>query len=52
MELLKDMGIAGFLFFLIKGLLWFVLFGLMYFGLIDKVRVRKIKSRISFRKSK
>lgn len=50
MELLEDIGIAGFLFFLIKGLLWIVLFALMYFGLIKKDTVQKIKSRFSFRK--
>lgn len=52
MELLKDIGLAGFLFFLIKGLLWIVLFALMYFGLISKDRVQKIKSKLSFRKRK
>jgi hypothetical protein len=51
-ELLKDIGIAGFLFFLIKGLLWIVLFLLVYFGWIDKDKVRKIKERLSFRKRK
>ncbi|MHC1774936.1 MAG: hypothetical protein AB9834_05925 [Lentimicrobium sp.] len=52
MELLKDIGIAGFLFFLIKGLLWIVLFLLVYFGLISKERVRLIKEKLSFRKKK
>jgi hypothetical protein len=52
MELLKDLGIAGFLFFLIKGLLWIVLFALVYFGLIDKDRARRIRSKFSFRKRK
>lgn len=52
MELLKDIGIAGFLFFLIKGLLWIVLFLLVYFGLIDKEKVRKIKEKLSFRKKR
>ena len=48
MEFLKDLGILGFLFFLIKGLLWIVLFLLVYFGLIDKEKVRKIKAKLSF----
>ncbi len=52
MELIKDIGIAGFLFFLIKGLLWIVLFLMVYFGWIDKEKVRKIKDRLSFRKRK
>lgn len=48
MEFLKDIGIAGFLFFLIKGLLWLVLFALMYFGVIDKEKVQRIKAKLSF----
>jgi len=52
MELLKDIGIAGFLFFLIKGLFWILLFSLVYFGLIDKEKAQKIKSKLSFRKRK
>jgi len=52
MEFLKDLGIAGFLFFLIKGLLWIVLFVLVYFGLIDKEKVRPIKAKMSFWKRK
>lgn len=52
MELLKDLGIAGFLFFLIKGLLWVVLFLLVYFGLVDKEKVNKIKAKLSFWKRK
>jgi hypothetical protein len=51
-ELLKDLGIAGFVFFLLKGLLWIVLFVLVYFGFIDKEKVRSIKARLSFRKRK
>ena len=52
MEFLRDIGIAGFLFFLIKGLLWIVLFILVYFGFIDNEKVRKIKDKLSFRKRK
>lgn len=52
MELLKDLGIAGFLFFLIKGLLWIVLFLVVYFGLVDKEKVRRIKAKLSIWKKK
>jgi hypothetical protein len=52
MELLRDIGIAGFLFFLIKGLLWIVLILLVYFGLINKEKARKIKAKSSFWKRK
>jgi hypothetical protein len=48
MEFIKDIGIAGFLFFLIKGLVWIVLFALVYFGLIDNERVRVLKAKMSF----
>ena len=52
MEFLKGLGIAGFLFFLIKGILWLVLFALVYFGLVKKERVRAIKSKLTFWKRK
>jgi hypothetical protein len=52
MELLKDLGIAGFLFFLLKGLLWIVLFLLVYFGLVDKEKVWRLKEKMSFWKKK
>jgi len=52
MELLKDIGIAGFLFFLIKGLLWILLFVLVYLGLIGKEKAQRIKSILSFWKRK
>jgi hypothetical protein len=48
MEFLKDLGIAGFLFFLLKGLLWIVLFLLVYSGLVDKEKVRRMKTRMHF----
>jgi hypothetical protein len=35
MEILKEIGIAGFLFFFIKGLLWKVFFLMVYFGVIN-----------------
>ena len=52
MEILKDIGIAGFLFFLIKGLLWILLFALVYFGWIGKEKAQRIKSKLSFWKRK
>ncbi len=52
MELLKDIGIAGFLFFLIKGMLWIILFVLVYFGWVDREKVRNIKTKMSFWKRK
>ncbi|MEM9052102.1 MAG: hypothetical protein AAGC47_08645 [Bacteroidota bacterium] len=52
MEFLKGLGIAGFLFFLIKGLLWLLLFALVYFGVIDKKKLKSIMGKISFWKKK
>ncbi|MBL7923073.1 MAG: hypothetical protein JNL88_02645 [Bacteroidia bacterium] len=52
MEILKDLGMAGFIFFLVKGLLWLLLFALVYFGWIDKEKVRSLKAKLSFRKRK
>jgi len=52
MEILKDLGIAGFFFFLIKGLVWIVLFLLVYFGIADKKKIQRLKNRISFRQRK
>jgi hypothetical protein len=52
MEILKDIGIAGFLFFLIKGLLWILLFAMVYFGWIGKEKAQRIKSKLSFWKRK
>jgi hypothetical protein len=52
MEFLRDLGIAGFLFFLIKGLLWLVLFALVYFGLIGKEKARRVKTKLMFWKRK
>ena len=46
METLKTLGIAGFLFFLIKGLLWLLLFALVARGVISKERVEGIKKRL------
>lgn len=46
METLKTLGIAGFLFFLIKGLLWLVLFALIAKGAVSKEKVDRIKSRL------
>ncbi len=52
MDLLRDIGIAGFLFFLIKGLLWVLLFFLVYFGLIKKEKAQKIKDKLFFWRKK
>lgn len=52
-ELLTDIGIAGFFFFLIKGLLWIVLFALVYFGVLDREKASAIKEKLKFwKKSK
>lgn len=52
MEFLKDIGIAGFLFFLIKGLLWLLLFALVYFGLVSKEKIETVKAKIFFWRKK
>ncbi len=46
MDALKTLGIAGFLFFLIKGLLWLLLFALVAKGVVSKERVAEIKKRL------
>ncbi|MFN8277433.1 MAG: hypothetical protein U0T84_08125 [Chitinophagales bacterium] len=51
MKLLTDIGMAGFLFFLVKGLLWLLLFALAYFGLVDKSKIAKWRQKLSFRKN-
>ncbi len=51
-EFFKNLGIWGFLFFLIKGCLWLVLFALVYFGLVDKEKAKSFKSKITFWKKK
>lgn len=48
MEFIKGLGVAGFLFFLIKGLMWMVVFALVYFGFIDKEKLRVLKAKLSF----
>jgi hypothetical protein len=50
MEFLQGLGVAGFLFFLIKGLLWLVAFALIYFGLIRKEKIDVIKEKMRFRR--
>ena len=42
MEWIKNIGMAGFLFFLIKGILWLVVFALIYFGLIKKEKIESL----------
>ncbi len=46
METLKTLGIAGFLFFLIKGLLWLLLLVLVAKGVVSKERVERFKKRL------
>ncbi|HQQ98519.1 MAG TPA: hypothetical protein PLX35_14710 [Cyclobacteriaceae bacterium] len=48
MELLKDLGLFGFLFFLIKGMVWLVLIALAYYGLISKEQMQRIRTRLRF----
>jgi len=43
MESLKAIGIAGFLFFLIKGLLWLVVFALVARGVVPKEKLDALK---------
>lgn len=45
---LKRIGIAGFLFFLIKGILWLVLLGLVIFGIVDKEAVERFREWLPF----
>ena len=46
METLKTLGVAGFLFFLIKGLLWLLLLVLVAKGVVSKERVERFKKRL------
>jgi len=48
MEFVKNLGIAGFLFFLIKGCVWLVVFAMVYFGIIDKNKIRIFKAKFNF----
>lgn len=50
-EWLKAVGIAGFLFFLIKGLLWLLVFRLVAKGVIKKESIERLKKLFSFRKT-
>ena len=52
MDLIKNIGIAGFFFFLIKGILWIVFFLLIYFGVIDKKKFLSFKEKIFRKKTK
>lgn len=49
MEWLKTIGMAGFLFFLIKGLIWLGLFAAIYFGFVKKETIQKFKSKIGWK---
>ena len=46
MEWLKALGVAGFLFFLIKGLLWLVVFALISRGIIKREAVQRLRERV------
>ncbi len=48
MEILKNIGLAGFLFFFIKGMLWIVLFVLVYYGIVDKQKIIQLKNKLRF----
>ena len=45
METLKTLGLAGFLFFLIKGLLWLVVFALVARGVVKKEQVERWRQK-------
>ena len=45
---LRKLGLAGFLFFLIKGILWLVLFFAIYFGFMNEEAVEKVKELLPF----
>jgi hypothetical protein len=45
---LKRIGVAGFLFFLIKGLLWLVMFALVFFGVFDQEVVDRLSDWFPF----
>ena len=45
MEWLKTLGVAGFMFFLLKGIAWLVVFWLISRGVIRKHKVAKLKLR-------
>ena len=46
MQWLKALGMAGFLFFLVKGLAWLALFWLISRGIIRKQSVARIKLKL------
>lgn len=52
MESLKALGIAGFLFFLIKGLVWLVLFALVARGVVPKDKVDAFRRKFRLRRRK
>ena len=47
LDWLKALGVAGFLFFLVKGILWLVLFWLVSKGVIPKERMDALKAKLS-----
>lgn len=50
-EWLKAIGLAGFLFFLIKGLIWLLVFRLVAKGVIKRERIDRIRKFFSFRRT-
>jgi hypothetical protein len=46
MEWLKTIGIAGFLFFLLKGIAWLVLFALVSKGVLPKEKVERWRKKV------
>ncbi|MFN8244704.1 MAG: hypothetical protein U0X40_11675 [Ferruginibacter sp.] len=48
MGILKNIGLAGFLFFLIKGLLWILLAVLVYYGVLSKQQLKRWKAKLFF----
>jgi len=48
MDWLKGIGLAGFLFFLLKGIGWLIVFYLISKGVIRRERVEELKERMKF----
>jgi hypothetical protein len=52
LDFLKDVGIVGFWFFLVKGILWLVLLALVYFKVINKSSINNLKNKLRWKKKK
>jgi hypothetical protein len=46
LEWIKTIGIAGFLFFLVKGLVWLVVFALISRGVIERKKFEAFKTKV------